>query len=88
MSVTNILYRLIEPPGDIFLPFTFDNLGHTENYIVGMTLHADDEFAALQRISARYHLAPYFYFQEISNLIPHGQDIRASDQGLCGIAHN
>ena len=88
MSVTNILYRLIDPPGNIFPPFTLDSLARTENYLVGMTLHTNDEFAALLRISARYHLAPYFYFQEISNLIPHGQNIRASDQGLCGIAHN
>ena len=79
MSVTNILYRLIEPPGDIFLPFTFDNLARTANYLVGMTLHANDELAALQRISARYHLLRYIYFLEITDVIQHRQNIQASD---------
>jgi hypothetical protein len=53
-----------------------------------MTLHADDEFAALKRISARCRLLRYFYGQEISNVIPHLQNMRTSDKGLCGIAHN
>ena len=88
MSVTNILYRLIEPPGNIFPPFTFGNMVRTENYLVGMMLHTNDEFAALLRISARFRLLRYFYGQEISNVIPHGQNIRVSVQGLCGIAHN
>jgi hypothetical protein len=53
-----------------------------------MTLHTDDEFDALERISAHYQLLRYFYGQEIPNVIPHGQNILAGDQGLCGTAHN
>ena len=72
MSATNILCRLSEPTGNIFPPFTFDNMARTENYLVGMTLHTNDEFAALLRISARCRLLRYFYGQEILNVIPHG----------------